>query len=207
MYTALRATSLSLVAILQDKFNNDQSLRNFFNPADGGNMIISLNTPEEMTENQTQGISVWLYRIVRDGQRLNAPPIRVASDQLGRVPLPFCLYYLMTPIINSSNASSPETEQLILGKVLQTFHDFPLLRGNNLEGEFAGTSVELRVRFAPISLEEISRVWDSLERSYQLSVSYEVSVVYIESDHQPSDIHPVEVSLPEYGVIVASEEN
>jgi len=33
-----------------------------------------------------------------------------------------------------------------------------------------------------MSLEEITKVWYALERSYELSVSYEVTVVYIDSE-------------------------
>ena len=39
--------------------------------------------------------------------------------------------------------------------------------------------MELKVRLEPLTLEEITRVWEALEGSYQLSVSYEVSVVNI----------------------------
>lgn len=204
MYTALRATSLTLVALLRDRFTNDQILRNNFDPARAGNMIISLNNPEEMSRNH-RGLSVWLYKVVRDAQRLNAPPERITYNQVRRTPLPFCLYYLMTPIVDYTVDRSAETEQLIMGKVLQVFHDSPLLIGSSLAGEFAGTKVELRVRLEPASFEETTRIWDAFERSYQLSVAYEVSVVYIDSEHQPMKVSPVEVALPEYGIIVSSE--
>ncbi len=205
MYTALSATSLTLAEYLRQRFVSDSNLARFFDPGRGGTMVVSLNTPQEMTENGTQGLSLWLYRVVKDEQRSNMPPERLDRNQLRRTPLPVRLHYLVTPIVNIEAEASPETEQVLLGKVLQAFHDYPRLRGTDLQGDFAGTTAELNVRLEPLSLEEITRVYDALNRSYQLSVSYEVSVVYIHSERQAEDISPVEVALPEYGVIVSSE--
>ena len=155
-----------------------------------------------MTEKPAEGLSVWLYRVIRDEQRLNDPPERIGPGQLRPPPLPIRLHYLMTPVTNRK-LGDPETEQLIMGKVLQAFHSHSVLRGADLRAEFIGTEIELKIRLEPMSLEEITRVWEALVGSYQLSVSYEVSVVNIESDLEPEKVTPVEVALPEYGLIVA----
>jgi len=62
----------------------------------------------------------------------------------------------------------------------------------------------LKLRLEPLSLDEITKVWDALEDSYQLSVSYEVSLVDIASELEPELVSPVEVTLVEYGLIVSS---
>ena len=80
-----------------------------------------------------------------------------------------------------------------------------MLRGADLQAEFSGTEVELRVRLEPLMLEEITRVWEALDGSYQLSVSYEVSVVNIMPELEPERVSPVEIAMPEYGLIVSSE--
>jgi hypothetical protein len=164
-------------------------------------MIVSLNTPYELKSNE-QGLSVWLYRVERDPERLNAPPERISYNELRRQPLPLRLHYLMTPIVDLSRSDSPETEQEILGKVLQVLHDHPTLRGADLQDEFAGTDIELQVRLESLSLDETSHLFYSLDRSFQLAVSYEVTVVLVESALQPMDRTPVEEVIPEYGVIV-----
>jgi len=206
MYTALRATSQTLAAYIRQRLETDPNLAPFFTSGSGGNMVVSLNTPQEMTQNTPQqGVSVWLYRVIRDEQRLNAPPERLGPNQLRYPPLPLCLHYLVTPVIDSNgNGAGPEVEQTVLGKVLQIFHDHPRLRGTDLQDDFSGTTVELHVRLEPLTLEEITRVWEGLNSSYQLSVSYEVSVVNIASAMEPESISPVQVALPEYGVIVSS---
>jgi len=57
----------------------------------------------------------------------------------------------------------------------------------------------------PLTVEEITRVWEALDGSYQLSVSYEVSVVNIMPELEPERISPVEIAMPEYGLIVPPE--
>jgi hypothetical protein len=200
MYTALRATSQTLARFLEVRFQADPLLSGFFS---GGGMVVSLNTPPEMLDKPAEGLSVWLYRIIRDDQRLNDPPIRVSPTELQPPPLPMRLHYLITPVTNP-RTGDPGTEQLILGKVLQLFHGHPALRGTDLQAEFSGTELELKVRLEPLTLEEITRVWEALEGSYQLSISYEVSVVNITPELELERVSPVEVALPEYGLIVSS---
>ena len=53
-----------------------------------------------------------------------------------------------------------------------------------------------------MTLEEITRVWEALDGSYQLSVSYEVSVVNIMPEAEPERVTPVQIAMPEYGLIV-----
>jgi hypothetical protein len=201
MYTALRATSQTIRTFLEDRFQADPLLSSLFS---GGGMVVTLNTPQEMNERPAEGLSVWLYRVVRDEQRLNDPPVRLSPTELLPPPLPLKLHFLITPV-TSERFGDPETEQIIMGKVLQVFYSHPLLRGTDLQAEFSGTEVELRIRLEPMSLEEITRVWDALIGSYQLSVSYEVSVVNINPEIEPERVSPVEIALPEYGVIVGSE--
>lgn len=199
MYTALRATSRTLAKFLESKFQADPLLSGFF----GGGMVVTLNTPQEMNAKPAEGLSVWLYRIIRDEQRLNDPPVRISPTELRPPPLPVRLHYLMTPVTNEQSGD-PETEQLILGKVLQLFHSHPVLGGADLQAEFTGTEVELRVRLEPLMLEEITRIWEALEGSYQLSVSYEISVVNIMPELEPEQVSPVMITMPEHGVIVSS---
>jgi hypothetical protein len=201
MFTALRATSLTLAALLRQKLEDDPTLKVFFDSSSGGNMVVTLNTPQEMARPGEQGLSVWLYRIERDEQRLNAPRERIRVDQELHTPLPLRLHYLMAPIVESADTTAgPELEQAILGKVLQTLHDHPKVRGVDLKDDLAGTAIELTIRLEPQGLEEITRLWDALERSCQLCVSYEVGVVLIQPAREPLDIAPVEVVVPELGV-------
>jgi hypothetical protein len=201
MYMALRATSRTILQFLDHQFKADALLNSHFN---GGGMVVSLNTPQEMVGKPAEGLSVWLYRVIRDDQRLNDPHVRLSATELQPPPLPMRLHYLMTPVTNKLSGD-PETRQLMLGKVLQLFYSHPTLRGTDLQAEFIGTEVELKMRLEPMAIEEITRVWEALAESYQLSVSYEVSVVNIHSELAPEQVAPVKEVQPEYGLIVSSK--
>jgi hypothetical protein len=204
MHTVLRATSVTLAGLLEDRFAADKELGPLFGGGAGA-LHVSLNTPREMQESSAQGVSVWLYRVVRDEQFVNAPPERVASDEIRDTPLPLRLYYLMTPVVTigtTAPALSPAREQTLLGKVLQVFHEHPVVRGPDLRDQLQGTPTRLTVRLETLTLEEITRVWYALQRSYQLSVSYEVTVAFIRPALQPSGVTPVAVAEPDTAVIV-----
>jgi hypothetical protein len=200
MFTHIRAASLTLRHVLERSFRADPDLAQLFDPMQG-KAIVSLATPDGMETAGDIGLSMWLYRLIRDEQTLNRPPRRIAPDLIRRQPLPVRAHYLMTPIITgNANKSEPETEQLILGRVLQTFYDEPLISGPDLRGSYHGTAVELAVRLETLGLDETSRIWEGLERSYQLSVSYEVAIVTIASALEPVSAPPVMAAQPQYAI-------
>jgi len=196
MFQALFATSETIRRFIEDRIGG---------VATSGVVPVVLNTPQEVRSSNSSGVSIWLYRIIRDPDRLNDPPERLAWNQVRPGPLPLRLHYLITPVTDNASPAlgSPADEQLLLGRVLQLFHSHPVLRGADLQGPFIGSAAEIHMRLEPMSLEEITRVWEALEGSYQLSVSYEVSLVNIDVDQEPEIVSPVEVAMPEYGVIVS----
>jgi hypothetical protein len=196
VFTALRATSLTLRGLLRSEFAATPLLAPSF--VAGGGMTVNLATPQEMLTAGDTGISLWLYRIVRDEQRLNMSPTRVGLDREQRAPLPLRLHYLITPLADGNRAV--EMEQALMGRVLQTFHDIPIVEGALLRDDFAGTGARLTVRLESHGVEEITRVWDALERPYQLCVSYEVSVVLVDSHRPLQPVPPVRSASVETGV-------
>lgn len=201
-YRAIDATTLTLTHLLVEHFASDAYLGQFFTGG-GAPMVVSTRTPQEMATADQTGLSLWLYRIARDPELMNHPRRRTAVDQFEKQPLPLRLHYLMTPIVNEdpTRGNDPGMEQSIIGKVLQTLHDHPRLSGADLRGDLVGTESVLSLRLEPLGIEEITRVWDALEASYQLCVSYEVSVVLLHSDSEASRIAPVDSVEPEFGVI------
>ncbi len=200
MITALRATSRTIADFLQAEFEADPALEDFFAPP--GTFRVYLNTPAEM--NGRAGLSVWLYRVVRDESTLNRPPERISATLTRRVPLPVRLHYLFTPITHSEEDDALETEQAILGKVLQSFHDHPQLFGTDLRDDFEGTGSLITVRLEGLGVDELTRIWDALEASYRTSISYEATVIDIEAGVQPELGPPVRVPRAETGVIVGA---
>jgi hypothetical protein len=203
MYTAIVATSLTVTAFIRQRLEKDPLLKPLFDPGSGGTMVVTLNNPEDMQTNSQQGLSVWLYRVIRDENTLNLPPARIAFNQVRETPLPIRCHYLVTPVADANPLTGSEVEQTVLGKVMQSLYDHPRFHGPDLKGDLTGTSIELTARLEPMTLEEITRVWHALERSYRLSVSYEVGIVAIQSEHI-DDASPVLEAIPVYGVIAAT---
>lgn len=168
-----------------------------------GATTVSLETPQEMLTAGRQGLSIWLYQVVRDECRLNdlplVRPMPSGDVEIDPPPLPLKLHYLATPLAQNQ----PDTEQRILGRVLQFFHGRPTISGAMLRGELIGTDTELHVHLEALGLDEITRVWEALGGSYQLSVSYEVSLARIAASVLPLRENVVESVHPEHALIVA----
>jgi len=199
MNSAIRAASETLRSVLLAAMQADPILKLLFTGV--GAAVVSLGNPDEMSSGGESGISLWLYRVERDDQRLNAPPERIAPNRLRPTPLPVRLHYLICPMIGLDGSAVPvATRHHVLGAILQAFHETPLVSGALLSGDFAGTSVELAVRLENPGLEEIARLWDSLDSGYTLSLAYEVGIVSIETTAPDPLGPPVTIALPEYGV-------
>lgn len=206
MKTAIRDASESLRGMIEQSLQDDPDLSPYFDPMDPapdalGTMVVSLDTPQELSDHEDEGVSVWLYLLQRDECTYNAPPRRVAADRILPRPLPLKLHYLITPMVDDdTRQDATGLEHLILGRILQALHDDPELGGARLQASLAGSGIELRVRLEPLSLEEITRVWDALDRPYQLCVSVEMSVVPIASAREADRVAPVDSLLSEIGI-------
>ena len=204
MYTVLAAVSETLRQMIADAVAADigpGGLAGFFS----GVGIVSLETPREMRDDNHQGLSLWLYRVERDDQRLNDPPrirpLPGGGIEIMPTPLPLRLHYLVTPLADGS----PDREQRILGLVMQVFHTQSIVSGPLLRGDLAGTDSEFHLHLEALGVDEIARVWEALDGSYQLCVSYEVSLARIETQADPLRAVPVESVRADAALILGRE--
>jgi hypothetical protein len=135
-----------------------------------------LNETYEPTQNC---LSIYLYRVIENGDMKNRSLDLREKNMLEYPPLSLNLFYLITPLTDKVN-----TDHLLLGRTMQILYDNAIVKGSNLRGDLADTTEELRVILNPISIEDITRIWSGFMRPYRLSVSYEVKVVYIDSERQ-----------------------
>jgi hypothetical protein len=77
------------------------------------------------------------------------------------------------------------------------------LRGSDLQGVLQGSGEQLRVNLEALTIQELSLVWEALSEPYQLSVTYLVQVVKIDSDLEPLRSSPVLERDAEYTQIVS----
>jgi len=192
-YTVISAVSNTLREILRENItlSSDMELN--------GVQIFLLSPKEMQDAGNTNGISVWLYKVSRMSEMLNEPPERRSGNQVLRTSLPVLLFYLVTPM-----TADPATRHTLLGRVLQVLNDHAILRGADLQGVLGGTEEQLRVNLEALTLEELSLVWEALSEPYQLSVTYLVQVVKIDSDLEAVKSPPVVERATTYSQILAS---
>lgn len=171
-YTVLAEAGESLVGVLWQEIQNDAQINSLI---DNENRL-SLDSPFDLQDNDSVKLSIYLYRITENASTKNQVPVQGNGAQLRKAPLTLDLHYLVTPLVGTVT-----DQQIILGKVMQVLYDRATLQGADLTGSLASSGQELRVILNPVPLEELTRVWQSMEMSYRLSVVYLVRVVMVDS--------------------------
>jgi hypothetical protein len=171
-YTVLAEASESLVSVLWQEIQNDPQINSLI---DNENRL-SLDSPFDLQDNDSVQLSIYLYRITENASTKNQVPVVGNGAQLRKAPLTLDLHYLVTPLVGTVT-----DQQIVLGKVMQVLYDRAILQGADLTGSLASSGQELRVILNPVPLEELTRVWQSMEMSYRLSVVYLVRVVVVDS--------------------------
>jgi hypothetical protein len=125
-------------------------------------------------------LTLFLYEICEDTVLRNRPAVTTLAGQeyvSRKPPLPLVLRYLVT-----AWGGDRATEQAMLGRTLQVLYDGQIIRPHQLQGRLATSPDGLSVTLAPLTLEERTRVWWSIQRPYRLSINYEVRVVDIDAE-------------------------
>jgi hypothetical protein len=129
-------------------------------------------------------LTLFLFEVVEDASQRNRPPVRLdsmppapPSVQVSKPPMALLLRYLMTPW-----SGDRFTDHQIVGRTLQILYDGAILSGTQLQGTtLQNTDVALKITLAPITLEDRSRVFHSVQRPYRLSLSYDVRVINLDT--------------------------
>jgi hypothetical protein len=136
--------------------------------------------PRDETKNQ---VNLFLYRTSPNTGWSNgdAPTARPGED--ARPPLALDLHYLLT--VYGADGDEVLAHRL-LGRTMRVLHDHPVLGrqeiASALPGNDLGDQVErIRITPQPLSLDEMSKLWNAFQKEYRTSTAYHVSVVLIDS--------------------------
>jgi hypothetical protein len=141
---------------------------------------IALVSPDDMDEGTPRKLSLFLYQIIENGHMKNSEMITVNTAHLQYPPVILDLLFLVT-----CSTDDRKKDHLLLGKVMQVFHDNAVLKGSVLQGTLAGSGEEFRLVFHTLPFEETINLWQSFrEKSFKLSVCYRVTPVKIDSTRQ-----------------------
>ena len=121
-------------------------------------------------------LSLYLYRVTMNEHLRGAK--RGQDPFTDDAPLSVDLHYLMTAWFDEA-----PSEHVVLAWAMRQLQQHPVLDRSSLSPEAEwGLGDVVQLIPAELSTEDIMRIWDALEPSYRLSVSYIARVVRIDGD-------------------------
>lgn len=160
---AVHSIGNSLVTYLRDTYPEQVSGRPL--PNCGFELLSSGGLNTQPAEENTR-IGLYLYRVtISEHQRPHASARFPLSDSM---PLGLDLHYLLT-----AWGATPQDEQIPLAWAIRQLHASPILDSSILSPEAGWEPGEiLQVVPAEISVDELMRIWDTLNQTYRPSMAY-----------------------------------
>src|SRR5262245_13226802 len=141
---------------------------------------VLFDSPGELEPIPDNGLALFLYKLSENPSLKNRD---VEQDRyvnpvlLKNPPLPLDLFYLIIPFGNSEN------RQIILEKVMQLFHDFPILDKSLLSDDLRNSgNHELKILLNELTSDDMNKIWSLFpNKPYRLSISYIITPLMIPS--------------------------
>ncbi|HEY3496562.1 MAG TPA: DUF4255 domain-containing protein [Polyangiaceae bacterium] len=168
---AIAAVGQSILGLLQDACPRGEF------PSARFELYQSANFDKPMDE----GVSLYLYRVAVNGTRRNPPP-RVVDRKQYRSALPVDLFYMLTPW-----AKTAERQHRLLGWAMRTLEETPTLPSGLLnhyavpEHDAFADDETVTIVLEQISVQDMFNLWDFAKQNIQVSVTYAVRFVPIDS--------------------------
>ena len=197
-YTVIADVGDTLKKLLWEKMKTDPKIHPDIIASEDD---IALASPEEMEAGNAKKLSLFLYQITECPYLKNQEMQSLDSAKLKYVPLALVLFYLITP-----KTEDKKKDHILLGKVMQILHDNAIVKGSILQGTLEGTTEELRMTFYSLPFDEMIHLWQSFsEKSFELSVCYQVTPVSIDSTREVEAKRVVEKQAGYYQMSVKKE--
>ena len=141
---------------------------------------IEVSSPADQDVDYILGL--YLYDI-RESVGMATPTFMPAGQvRLQKTPKPFDLYYMV--FINGSSQMGLKALdiQKILGRVAQLINDNNAVMPNQLQKWLETSEPPITISQAKITLEEKVRVWQAINKPYQVSLFYKAGPVFLSSE-------------------------
>lgn len=187
---AIHSIGNSLITYLREAYPSQLDSRVM--PNCGFELLSSGGLKSESSDESTR-IGLYLYRIsLSEHQR--SPSVQRSLGAAVQ-PLGLDLHYLLT-----AWGTTPLDEQVPMAWAMGQLHASPLLDPSILSPEAAWNPEDI-VQIVPtdLPLDELMRIWDTLDQPYHLSMSYVARVVRLETD-PGNAVRPVVARRMAYGV-------
>ena len=171
---AIAAVTRTMQRILEKGFEEDQEL---------SGLLITTQPPDKARTGTTNQVNLFLYQTAPNAAWRNQPMPHVKQGETGQPPLALDLHYLLTAYGQGDNDLNGHH---VLGRAMSIYNDTPLLGRKRLHDLFPTSDVgdqPERIRITPttLSVDEMSKLWNTFQVQYRISATYRVSVVLIES--------------------------
>jgi hypothetical protein len=145
-------------------------------------------------DNSNNQLNLFLYRTTTNTAFSNIPMRgQVKQGESGIPPLSLNLHYLLTSYgYNNDDVNAHR----LLGHAMSVLHDHPILGRDEIQAALADTDLHnqierIRITIDDMTLDDMSKLWNSFQTQYRLSANYLVSVVLIESSRSIKTPLPV----------------
>jgi len=184
-YNIIADIGETLKKLLWENFESDP---NIFPQIIDSEDHITLVSPDEMDAANPKKLSLFLYQVIENSHMKNQEMMTVNTGLLQYPSLIMDLLFLVT-----CSTDDRKKDHILMGKVMQIFHDHAVLKGSILQGSLNGTAEEFRIVFFTLPFEETMNLWQSFrEKTFKLSVCYRVTPVKIDSTRQKEITRVVE---------------
>jgi hypothetical protein len=146
-------------------------------------------------------LSLYLYQVTPNTHVNNRGYIQSGHGVRVYPPLSLNLFYLLTPM-----SSSPDHALVTLGLAMQALAAHPVIHANFLDSTLRPDELNMKVTLSPVTLEELTRIWNAFNQPYRLSVCYQVQTISIDSIRQPEIGQPVMEQLIDVHQIIGPQE-
>ena len=126
-------------------------------------------------------LGLYLYDIREEGQ-VTIPPLNIPGKTgVKQPPRPYALYYMI--FVNGSSKTGLKSSDLqkIIGRAAQIIMDHNRIVPSELQSRLEIDEPSVAVAQAKITLEEKFRVWQAVNKPYQVSLFYRMAPVFISS--------------------------
>ena len=162
---------------------------------------IEISSPADQDVDYIVGL--YLYDIREESDVTQRPLMQRGQVQLQRPPRPYGLYYMV--FINGSSQmglKAPDIQKII-GRAAQIVNDNSSVLPNQLQNWLDTQEPPIVLSQAKISLEEKVRVWQAINKPYQISLFYKAAPVFLSSEVV---INTPRVAEATFGLHVTGEE-
>lgn len=127
-------------------------------------------------------LGVYLFDIRHEGEISTTPMIRTGKTRLRKPPKPYSLYYMI--FINGSSQMGLKALdiQKILGKVAQVVADNESVLPTELQPWLDFGEPPIMFTIPKFTLEEKTRIWQTVNKPYQVSLFYKAAPVFISGE-------------------------